>query len=62
MIAKEAAGLVHVVDDHPSFRTVMTRILSAAGLRVRTYASPTHIETARWNLRRVVAVNSPAPP
>jgi FixJ family two-component response regulator len=62
MIAKEAAGLANVVDDDPSFRTAMSRMLTAAGLSVRTHASPKYMETARWNVRRVLAVNSPAPP
>jgi FixJ family two-component response regulator len=32
-------GLVHVVDDDSSFRTALTRMLMAAGLRVRSFAS-----------------------
>jgi len=33
------AGVVHVVDDDASFRTAVTRMLTAAGLAVRSYAS-----------------------
>ena len=62
MIAKEAVGLVHVDDDDPSLRSAMRRMLTAAGLRVRIDASSTDMETACWNVRRVVAINSPAPP
>ena len=32
-------GVVHVVDDDPSFRTAVTRMLTAAGLSVRSFAS-----------------------
>jgi len=32
-------GVVHVVDDDTSFRTAVTRMLTAAGLSVRTFAS-----------------------
>jgi FixJ family two-component response regulator len=34
-----AAGTVYVVDDDASFRTAVTRMLSAAGLSVQSYAS-----------------------
>ncbi|HEY2339593.1 MAG TPA: response regulator [Steroidobacteraceae bacterium] len=33
------AGVVHVVDDDPSFRVAVTRMLAATGLSVRTFAS-----------------------
>jgi FixJ family two-component response regulator len=33
------AGIVYVVDDDPSFRGAVTRMLTAAGLSVRSYAS-----------------------
>lgn len=36
-------GLVHVVDDDLSFRTAVTRMLTAAGLSVRTFASGTEL-------------------
>ena len=32
-------GIVYVVDDDPSFRTALTRMLTATGLSVRSYAS-----------------------
>jgi two-component system, LuxR family, response regulator FixJ len=32
-------GVVHVVDDDPSFRRAVTRMLTAAGLNVQSYAS-----------------------
>jgi len=34
-----ALGVVYVVDDDPSFRTAVTRMLAAAGLSVQSYAS-----------------------
>ena len=34
-----AAGVVYVVDDDPSFRKAVTRMLTAAGLNVQSYAS-----------------------
>ena len=34
-----AAGVVYVVDDDPSFRTAVTRMLTAAGLSVQGYGS-----------------------
>jgi len=34
-----ASGVVYVVDDDPSFRTAVTRMLTAAGLRVKGYSS-----------------------
>jgi FixJ family two-component response regulator len=37
------AGVVHVVDDDPSFRTAVTRMLTTAGLSVRTFASGTEL-------------------
>jgi len=36
-------GVVHVVDDDSSFRTAVTRMLTAAGLSVRTFASGTEL-------------------
>jgi len=36
-------GVVHVVDDDSSFRTAVTRMLKAAGLSVRTFASGTEL-------------------
>jgi FixJ family two-component response regulator len=36
-----AAGVVYVVDDDHSFRTAVTRMLTAAGLAVQSYASGT---------------------
>jgi len=36
-------GVVHVVDDDPSFRTAVTRMLTAAGLSVRSFASGTEL-------------------
>jgi FixJ family two-component response regulator len=36
-------GVVHVVDDDPSFRTAVTRMLTTAGLSVRTFASGTEL-------------------
>jgi FixJ family two-component response regulator len=37
------AVVVYVVDDDPSFRTAVTRMLTAAGLSVRSYASGTDL-------------------
>ena len=34
-----AAGIVYVVDDDPSFRRAVTRMLTAAGLSVQSYSS-----------------------
>lgn len=34
-----ASGIVYVVDDDPSFRTAVTRLLTAAGLSVQGYCS-----------------------
>ena len=34
-----ASGVVYVVDDDPSFRTAVTRMLTAAGLSVQGYGS-----------------------
>jgi FixJ family two-component response regulator len=34
-----ASGIVYIVDDDPSFRTAVTRMLTTAGLRVQGYAS-----------------------
>jgi FixJ family two-component response regulator len=39
----EQRGVVYVVDDDPSFRTAMGRMLTAAGLSVRSYASSTEL-------------------
>ena len=36
-------GVVHVVDDDPSFRTAVMRMLTAAGLSVRSFASGTEL-------------------
>jgi len=36
-------GVVHVVDDDSSFRTAVTRMLTTAGLSVRTFASGTDL-------------------
>jgi FixJ family two-component response regulator len=36
-------GVVHVVDDDSSFRTAVSRMLTAAGLSVRTFASGTEL-------------------
>ena len=36
-----AAGVVYVVDDDPSFRRAVTRLLTAAGLSVQSYSSGT---------------------
>ena len=38
-----AARVVYVVDDDPSFRTALGRMLTAAGLGVRSYASATEL-------------------
>ena len=38
-----AARVVYVVDDDPSFRTAVTRMLTAAGLSVQSYASGTEL-------------------
>jgi two-component system, LuxR family, response regulator FixJ len=38
-----AAGVVYVVDDDPSFRTAVTRMLTAAGLSVQSYSSGTEL-------------------
>jgi len=38
-----AAGVVYVVDDDPSFRTAVIRMLTAAGLSVQSYASGTEL-------------------
>jgi FixJ family two-component response regulator len=36
-------GIVYVVDDDPSYRTALTRILTALGLSVRSYAFGTDL-------------------
>ena len=38
-----AAGIVYVVDDDPSFRRAVTRMLTAAGLSVQSYSSGTEL-------------------
>jgi FixJ family two-component response regulator len=38
-----ATGVVHVVDDDASFRKAVTRMLTAAGLSVQSYASGTEL-------------------
>ena len=38
-----AAGVVYVVDDDPSFRRAVTRMLTAAGLSVQSYSSGTEL-------------------
>jgi FixJ family two-component response regulator len=38
-----AAGVVYVVDDDPSFRTAVIRMLTAAGLSVQSFASGTEL-------------------
>jgi two-component system, LuxR family, response regulator FixJ len=38
-----AAGVVYVVDDDPSFRRAVTRMLTAAGLNVQSYSSGTEL-------------------
>jgi FixJ family two-component response regulator len=38
-----APGIVYIVDDDPSFRMAVTRMLTAAGLSVRSYASGTEL-------------------
>ena len=38
-----AAGVVYVVDDDPSFRRAVTRLLTAAGLSVQSYSSGTEL-------------------
>jgi len=37
------SGIVYVVDDDPSCRTALTRLLAAAGLSVQSYASGTEL-------------------
>ncbi len=39
----EAPAIVHVVDDDPSFRTAMNRLLCACGYQVRLYESATRL-------------------
>jgi two-component system, LuxR family, response regulator FixJ len=41
--AMSAGAVVHVVDDDSSFRTAVTRMLTATGLSVRSYATATEL-------------------